>query len=348
MWKDPEGRFVCGIPCLIFLLRSVGLGMVRSVCVDRGLGIVSAWRGWLVPMWGGDHRLDDFATVQIALEGRWEGRAVVAVYAIYLLGFGERKVCVGVFRRYLKGRARAEEIAGFLGFDMLDATAKGDPVRIRAHHVGKSLRQQILEARQARPSFFSERNSTDVQKLQPGVGPLADVLILPPPPKRLRTKYETDGARLILEIPPPPWWRLLLLPFNGFAIVGGIAAVIAFGVVACFVEQPFDWESHSRPALLWTLGFGGFGAVIGFCGALPGAFTGYRVVAHPGGLTVRWQGLIFGRTHEMQVDSLKELRLTPDGLEAFGRDAVIEIGHRHLRRGELPWLRESLTRAIAG
>jgi hypothetical protein len=334
------------VPAAFFLLRGgIGLGMIRSVTVDRDHRTVSVRRGFLFPMWGSDHPLEEFGTVEITVEvRRWMGsRATACVYLVRLLGYRDREVCVGAAGGYLEARARAEAVAGYLGLGILDAAAQGDPVRIPARHVGKTLRQQILEAR---PPVSCGRGSATAVAEAPGAGRSTDVLILPPRPARMRLTCRVDGSRLVLEIPKWPWWRLALTPVCLFLVFGG-GALIAFGVVALFVEHRFDWDSHLRPALGWTLAAGGFGAVVGLCHALAEGFTRYRIEAHPGGLTVRRRGLLFGITRELPVEVLTELRVTPDGLQAIGRDRVVTFGSRQLRADEKGWLREAIARAIA-
>jgi hypothetical protein len=81
---------------------------------------------------------------------------------------------------------------------------------------------------------------------------------------------------------------------------------------------------------------------------LPQMFVRYQIEAHPGGLTVRRRGLIFRTTREIPSAELRELRAAKGRLRAIGRQRVVAFGHDGLTPAEVGWLRDAITKAVAG
>src|SRR5258708_6644579 len=133
------------------LLGLSGLLFKRGVTIDRWRGRVRVWRGFLFPLCFRTRRLERYHTVRLGTQPRRRGRRYTTVFTVQLTGDG-RADEVTAKKDYLGARRTAENLAGYLGFDLLDATAS-QPVRTPAGNVGKSLREQ------ARPAAPAERGS---------------------------------------------------------------------------------------------------------------------------------------------------------------------------------------------
>jgi hypothetical protein len=305
-----------------------GVLAARGVTIDRRRGRARFWRGWLFPLWFRARRLDRYTTVLIGKELRRDGRRYTTVFPIQLAGHG-RADELAVKKDYLQARQVGEEVAAYLGFDLVDATP-GKPVRIAATDVGKSLRERL------RGAIAAEKTS------DPGH------LVLPPLPAKTRTRCTVDGSWLFLEIPRPRllgllWYPLLLTP-----ILAAVGAVIGFGIVAYMGMNPGDWNEHMLPAVYITLGLAGLGVIYGiFFMVLPRAFVRYQIEAHPGGLTVRRPGLLFRRTRTLTSGDLRELRLNRGGLQAIGSGQIVAFADNGVSAAELAWLHDAITRALA-
>jgi hypothetical protein len=300
-----------------FVLQGLpGLLWWRRVTIDRPRGRVRVWRGFLLPLWFRTRRLERYNTVCLGTELRRQGRRSTTVFTIGLTGDGWTDE-VTAKKDYLKARRTAEHLAGYLGFDLLDATAS-QPVRTPAANVGKSLREQV---RAAAPT---EKTS------DPGH------LVIPPPPAGSRCTCTIDGPWLFLEIPRRRFLNLMRMPVILALLASAVGAAIGFGL---FSKQTAVWV---------TLGFGGFAFLFTFLvKVLPEMFVRYQIEAHPGGLTVRWRGLIFRGAREMASAELRELRGSGRFLQAIGRDKIFRIGSGDLTKAEREWIRAAITKAIA-
>jgi len=326
--------FLYGFAALgaFWLLRGLsGLLSMRGVTLDRARGRFRVWRGWLVPLWFTTGKLERYRGVQISKKQVRERRRFVQTFALHLVGPGGLADELTAKRDYLSARRMAEEIALYLGFDLLDATVFGQPVKIEAANVGKSLREQTV-AKAAAAGIAA-----------------TDEIALPPPPPNARAICTLDGSLLFIAIQRPRFLRLLRFPiFLTFAL-GGVGAAIGFGLGALVVKQPWTWDGHIFAAICITLSFAALGILYGtFFVVLPQAFVRYNIEAHPGGLTVRRRGLIFRRTREMPSNELRELRAHSWGLEAIGTKQLVRFADNKVSGAELVWLRDAIEKAVTG
>jgi hypothetical protein len=320
-WKNWLFRYGFAAVGGFFALQGLpGLLWWRRVTIDRWQGRVRVWRGFLLPLWFSTRRLDRYHTVQIATDLRRAGRRYTTYFTVQLTGDG-RTDEVTAKRDYLGARRTAEDVAGYLGFDLLDATAS-HPVRTPAANVGKSLREQVRAAQGGEKT------------------PDSGNLVIPPPPRKSRLRCTIDGSWLFLDIPRQRFFSLLKMPVILGLLAGGAGAAIGFGLGGVFSKQT---------ALFITLGCGGFAFLFGFVvKVLPEMFVRYQIEAHPGGLTVRRRGLIFRSTREIPSAELRELHVKSGRLRAIGRDRIVTFGHDGLTTAEVGWLRDAITKAIAG
>ncbi len=306
-----------------------GVLSARGVAIDRRRGRARVWRGWLLPLWFRTRRLDRYTTVRIAKEMRRDGRRYRTLYAIQLAGTG-RTDELTVKKDYLQARQVGEEVAAYLGFDLVDATP-AQPVHTAAADVGKSLRDRLRTA------------TTAEQTSDP------DHLVLPPLPPKARCICTIDGSWLFLEIPRPRLLSLVWYPLLLTLILTAVGAAIGFGIVSYTGKNPGDGHEHLLPAVYVTLGFAGLGVFYGlFFMVLPRAFVRYQIEAHPGGLTVRRRGLIFRRTRDLTSSELRELRLQRRGLQAIGSGQIVPFADNGVSAAELAWMHDAIARAVAG
>jgi hypothetical protein len=345
-WYGRQDKLFCiifGVLGGLFALKGLlGLLFTRGVSIDGRRGRARVWRGFLVPLWGKTLRLERFDTVCISCKTVREGRTYTVMYPVHLAGRGQPEVLT-VKRDYLEARRMGEEVAGYLGFDLLDETA-AKPVLVPARHVGKSLRE-VVRATQAPPALRPSAPAVATAPARRTGGPL----VVDPPPPSSRCACTVDGGRVVIDIPRQRFIGLMGAPVFAGLLVGGIGALIGFGLVGLACKKPGDWNEHLFPGLCITLGFGAFAFVLMFLvGVLPEAFVRYRVEAHPGGLRVRWRGLIFGGTKVMSSAELRELRPKGSVVEAIGTERIIDFGHSGLTGYEARWLRDTVTQALAG
>jgi hypothetical protein len=308
-----------------FSLRGLtGLLYTRGVAIDRASGSFRVWRGFLFPLWFRTRRLNRYATVDFGMELRREGRTYSNYYTVKLGGDGASDQLTAK-KNYLEARRLAEQVARYLDFDLVDATS-GQPVRVAAKNVGKSLREAIRETQ------------------KPGE---LDVLALAPLPPRSRCTCTVDGAWLFLEVPRRRFVRVIRYPLGMGISAGAIGALLGFGFGALAAKQPGAWHEHVLPALAITLGFGIVGFLFTALVTLPEAFVRYQIEANPAALTVRRRGLIFRRTDEVTSDDLRDLQVSCGRLRAIGRERIFQFGNDDLSPAELEWLRAAITKALA-
>jgi hypothetical protein len=308
-----------------FALRGLtGLLYTRGFAIDRARGTFRVWRGLLIPLWFRTRRLNRYTSVDFGMELRREGRIYCNYYTVRLGGDSASDQLTAK-KSYVEARRLAEQVARYLDFDMVDATS-GQPVRVAAKNVGKSLREAIRQTH------------------KPGE---LDELALEPLPPRSRCTCTVDGAWLFLEIPRRRFLRVVRYPLVMGLASGAIGALLGFGFGALAAKQPGAWQEHVMPALAITLGFGGFGFLFTALVTLPEAFVRYQIEANPAGLTVRRRGLIFSRTDEVAADDLRDLQVSCGRLRAIVSDRIVSFGNDDLTSAELEWARAAITKALA-
>jgi hypothetical protein len=319
-YSGPE-KFIYGfgISGLFFFLRGLlGVTRVRGFTLDRLRGMACVWHGWLAPMFRQSYPLHRYDLVCVSTEVHRE-RGVKEVYYIVSLAEASSILILGQVKAYLDARRLAEDVAKFLGLGIMDAV--GLPVtRIEAADIGKPLR--------------------DRQDIQ--AAPLE-------PPAHTRLHWEGLGERVVIRIPRPRFSEVVKTPLWTFLFLGGLGAVVGFGLGGLVSKTPFDWNEHIKPALIITLALGTFGLLVGLLLELETAFVRFEIEADPYRLQVRRQGLLFGKTHTLKADEVKELRFTHLlRLGVITDREVITIGNDDDLTGQdLEWVRATLTRTLA-
>jgi len=310
------GGAISGGIAAIYLLRGL-IRMARwsTLLIDRNEGTIEAWEGSILP----DHRcfhVADFRAVELSCKVIQHGRGDTETrYPITLLGLGCREELIAP--RDEKGTRRmADDVACFLGYDLIDATLP-ERRRYRADEVGVPLGER-LRAEGIRT--FS----------------------LPTPPARRRFTCRVERGRLAVEFPRPRVIDVLKWPALLFLILGAIGGGLVFGIGA-LAARSATWGELYLPATCITLGLGLVGFVIGLLGEMPGMWRRTTIEADRGEVVVRWRGLVFSQQNRADAAEVRDVLL--DGL--FTRDGLFRYHLAHVREQELEWLRAAVQVALA-
>ena len=252
-----------------------GRGGVR---IDRTQRTVTTWWGLLVPFKKTEHGLDEYDHVGLTKEIRRSKNSTYTVYPVKLLGRG-KEVGFGEPREYQAARRKAEEIAGFLGLRMMDATS------------GKAVWRK--------PEEFDESLRERVRRTGKGVE-------VPDPPTHISTKVRIEGRQVVLDLPREG----CKAQHVAGALVG--AAMVA-GAVCFFAVGPFrDALKEPPPMRYFVIGFASLFVLFPLlvvAGAVAGAFRRERVIASAEGLRHQRRGLVFTRTKYIAAEEMEELAL---------------------------------------
>ena len=298
----------------IFTLVGAALVFGRAgTILDRRARTVTSWWGLLVPFKKAVRSLNDFQAVTITHEIRRSKNSTYSVYPVRLEG-DTNKLNIEEPHDYQQARGRAEEIAKFIGFGIVDRST-GEAVVRDADALDESLR--------ARARRTGE---------QPA---------MPAPPTGCRIIMHQAGQETVFEIPARANSAMILVPMTVIAVVFAIAF---FGFFLPF----FLNLKRGGPAwaLLAVFVFGLFTLpiVMIWRTLFRRLISAERVVitAH----ALQLDGSVFGKSdnNEIQLDRLEELEIkqaAQSAVVARSDQQTLEFG-AGLSQEELQWLRDAI------
>jgi len=338
----PSGLLV---PCLLSL-SFMAFGFVflfgrGGIVFDKADRTVTTWWGILfVPLRSKIYQLAEFHAVRLNREKRSSKNATHIVYPIRLAkAKGELTICEE--QDELKGRAQAEEIAKFIGFDLVDST--GGLVDVRdAATLGESLRVQ------------TQHSETEVK--------------IDAPPPNMRATFTAQGNQVSFDLPPPRLTGCLLAPLLGMGLV------FTIGLFVFFIPLLNGRNTPTHVKWLFGFFFGVLFVLLPLLSILGAVLAKVRrkipVAADPSVLRLATQQLLLTKTEEIAGADLEELRLEtssgqielssalaslrpakagePGGpyvLAALSNKKILRFGEG-LPREELEWIRQVLLKAL--
>jgi len=287
MWGPAGGhtdRYVLLAAGAIF--ASVGSALVfgrRGLRLDKREGIVTEWWGLLVPFNRKEMPLAAFRTVSIGRELRSGRSSTYEVYPVSLTG-DQSAVVLEEPQDYAEARRTAECVAGFLGLDLVDASA-GRPVRRSPDELDLPLRARLERA-----------------------GAMVEV---PEPPPGIRTRCEMRGGRVVLA-----------LPRAGFAaaqFLGPVMTVIGTAImigVFIFATPVMKILRSPGPLRLFALGLlcvpMSVAILVAAANVLSAVGPGARVVVSRDVLEVHRPRLLGWRVSAIPAAEIEELIVTDE------------------------------------
>ncbi len=269
------------------IFATVGAAFVfgrAGVTVDKLQGRIITWWGLLVPFKSTQYNIADYDRVAIRQEVRRSKNSTYTIYPVRIEG-GVESIDWDTLRDPTKARAAAEELAKFLGFKVVDASAGEEIVR-EADRLDESLRER------------RQRTGEDID--------------MPDPPANMRTQCQVDGESITLIIPPPPATIFDKISL-AFAFVPGIVALGFF-----FAAFPKDMPPLFR---FIFMGFIGVFFVIAPITVMVGKVlartrTQQKINASPDRLRVETRGPFRTKVVEIPANELEELQIAlPKGHE---------------------------------
>lgn len=293
------------------VFATVGAAFVfgrAGVKLDRANRTVTRWWGLLAPFKSTVRSLDEFEQVTITKEVRRSKNSTYTVYPVKLVSEG-KDICFEEPQEYQKARKKAEEVAGFLEFRIMDCTS-GTAVWRSPEEFDESLRERARRTGEA--------------------------VAVADPPELMRTQVQVEDRQVILDLPAAGFTAQHVAP-----VVMGWLFIIGAGIF--FVRGPFkDVFKQPRPMNYIFMGFVAvfmLMPLLGMIASVKSAFRRDRVIASPDSLQYQSKGLIFTRTKYMPADEMEELVLP----NMTGRDEVAA----QIEKLEAPAVVKGIARALA-
>ncbi len=261
-----------------FILVGGALMFGRAgVEIDRRAGVVRSWWGLLLPFKTKRRELSEFTHVSVRRKVIRGDKSTRIVFPVELAGEGDDIECESL-SDYNKARAKAEEVAKFVGLNLHDSTA-GQTVVHESAYLDESVADRARR--------------------------LGLAVEWPELPAGSRIEYETVGESAVIRLPPPgrPWiYLFMLIPALMFV------AFFVFGFLPFFLSGTGD---EPLPFRLFLYGFLSLFIILPLGGVLIPFFrsSGLRetVAASWQGIQVERQGRFGTKKWTFPADELEEL-----------------------------------------
>ncbi len=310
--SPPPWFFIVPFGLISALVGGVLVFGRTGTVLDRRARIVTSWWGLLVPFKKTTRSLNDFQAVTVSHEIRQSKNSTYSVYPVRLEGDTD-KLNIEEPRDYQQARCRAEEIAKFIGFGIVDRSS-GEAVVRDADVLDQSLRDRSRRA--------------------------DETISMPPMPVgcRVETSNNSNGE------------TVFSLPSPGFKPIHAIPLVIGFGWAAmgCIFVMPIFLRGGTPPfpmnllvigfLLFWTFGPLLFMVPV----MLRSVKTRETILISSRQLRLEQKRLVGKHISEIALDKLEELEIKHGGVIVARSDKqTLEFGDG-LSREELQWLQDAI------